>query len=82
MRAPFTEPYTRRERFALWRIFTRYNVRRWVEVGVWQSLMRHVPGRFIYFATIHAYSRAWQEAGTKTPDELTFDEVVKPWQPS
>jgi hypothetical protein len=48
---------------------------------MWQSLMRHMPKRVIYFATMLAYSRAWHEAGNKTPDELTFEEVIKPWQP-
>jgi hypothetical protein len=34
----------------------------------------------VYFATIRAYSKAWSDAGTKTPGELTFEEVVNPWE--
>lgn len=36
----------------------------------------HSPRWLIRWAVIRAYSKAWGDAGNKTPDELTFTEVV------
>ncbi len=39
---------------------------------------RHLPRWVVYRTTIMAFSRAWYETN-KTPDQLTFEDVVKPW---
>lgn len=39
---------------------------------------RHLPRWLVYRTTIMAFSRAWQETN-KHPDELTIEDVVKPW---
>lgn len=45
-----------------------------------QAIAHKMPRWLVYFVTIRAYSDAWANAGNKTPNELTFDEVIKPWE--
>jgi hypothetical protein len=35
-----------------------------------------LPRWLLYWAVIRAYSNAWEKAGNKTPDELTYNEVA------
>lgn len=53
---------------------------RWRE-SFWRRLANGAPKPLVYFCTIRSYAEAWAEDGKKTPDELTFSEVVKPWGP-
>lgn len=44
-----------------------------------QRRIAHMAPRWlVYFIVIRAYSDAWVRTN-KAPDELTFDEVVGPW---
>ncbi len=40
---------------------------------------RWMPRWVVYRCTMLAYSRAWHETN-KTPEALTFEDVVKPWE--
>lgn len=61
-------------RFRIW--LTRQAIAKRVESAevlvVW-----HLPRWVIRWATVRAYVKAWEDAGTREPDELTYDEVAK-----
>lgn len=72
---------------------TRFdNVRNWAWLRFWypvryewpervqRGIANRAPRWLVYFVTIRACSEAWARAGDKHPDELTFDEIMKPWE--
>lgn len=63
----------KRIRFELW--YARRRVERRIEAAqMW--LVWRLPSWVIYWACIRANCKAWVDAGDKTPNELTFNEVM------
>lgn len=45
-----------------------------------RGIANRAPRWLVYFVTIRACSEAWARAGDKHPDELTFEEIMNPWE--
>lgn len=78
-RVAFTEPFTIRERMSIKWAFARYDVRRFIESGLWQKLAHLLPRRIAYFAYIRVVAHAWAQVGNKHPDELNYGETCDLW---
>lgn len=62
------------------RIRAFYPIRYDWPTTIQRTIAYKMPRWLVYFVTIRAYSDAWAASGGKTPDELTFSDVVGPWE--
>lgn len=80
MREPFTKPYTRRERLSIRYSLKRYDVQQFFREGIWRRVAWRLPHGLAYWTMIRVFGHAWAEAGNKTPNELTYEDVSKAWE--
>lgn len=60
--------------------YFRYSFRDRIGERFVRPIANVMPRSLVYWVVMRAYVRATHEHPTKTPDDLTFSEVVKPWE--
>lgn len=65
----------------LWLVGFKYRtMKRETPDTVARAIAYRLPRRIVYWTTMRAYSVAWMTIGNKEPDELTFSDVLAPWE--
>lgn len=62
-----------------WYTFRKYEFNK-KKGKFWLAVANAAPRSFIYWAVIRCYAYVWMKAGNRTPDEITFGELLKTWE--